>query len=829
MPASAPFLLAFEGGVHSKAVRCACVVAAGASAASSSSSSASSSAAAPALAACEIVTGSLDSSIVVWRPQAPSGRGVDAPAGPPVYNPRLVLRPHADFVYCVAACETDKVIPSFFSGSKDKRALRLALDDGRVLTEFEGHEGPVCSLAEVAASSLFVTGSWDGTARLWRIATGECVRSLEQHKHAVAVLALPQPPLIVTGSQDKALRFWSLDGNIQRIVPDAHDDIIRALDALPRPSSAPSAAGEACIVLSASNDQRVKAWELNGSLLAQFEAHSAFVFDVKASRVRGDRFFTASDDSTCKVWMLSESPQETGALTAQVTQTLLHAATVWQVVELPSGDIVTCCEDGKMRVWTQDTARSLPEAERAQQESEARLAQEAAAAKRESAIDVSSLPDVSQMAAMRGKKDGEVKMFREGQMAVVYRWQQSTSSWEKLGEVMGAAKQKTYYEGDAYFEGGDYDYVFNVEIGEDGAYRRLPFRLTDNPLVAAEKFCARECINKSCLEQITSFIRRNAGLASSPPAAAPSAFNRGVTGSAQDSVYGAATAVTSSMSPLMEVFTFAKGNFEAAGKKILEFDAQFPPGAPEKLTELEKQYLLDALEKIKSPAFLKKEFRACEIEVIFEKLAKWPCSRAMPVMDVWRIMALHPQYHAVHKKAGDQGWTAVVVALRHTKDACNSAADDAPLILCCLRFLANLMDLTTSRSVMLRHAAAVLASLASDRILVSANRNVRLTAASVLANFAVAFANKEEKAARVQVIELLHRLMITEQDADVYYRCLAALLTILVTPPLPQQRATLVNRCKELDVASLLPPMNQQVPAEGKVGDMAQNLLLLLE
>nr|PIM01801.1 PUL domain-containing protein [Toxoplasma gondii COUG] len=503
-----------------------------------------------------------------------------------------------------------------------------------------------------------------------------------------------------------------------------------------------------------------------------------------------------------------------------------YRTTYKEVAELPTGDIVTCCEDGKLRVWTQDEARALPVAARMQQESEAKEAQAAAAAKSASSIDIASLPDVSQMTSIRGQ-DGEMKMFREGNMATVYTWKQSTGCWERVGEVVGAAKQSTHYEGDAYFEAGEYDHIFKVEIGESGAHKPLPFRMSDNPLVAAEKFCAREGINKSCLEQITSFIRRNTGLSSAPSSSsATSASTPASDLKDQWASYGGGV---SKVAPLMQVFTFAKGNFEGAGKKIMEFDAQFPEDSPAHLTALEKQYLLDALEKIQSPSFMKKEFRACELDVIFEKLAVWPSSKAVPVMDVWRALALHPQYHAVHRKSGDHGWMTVVVALRHLKEACASQADETPLILCCLRFLANLMDLTTNRTVMLRHANVVLESLASDRVLTSPNKNVRLTAASLLANFAVAFATKEETEGRIKVLKLLRGLMEREGDADVFYRCLLAVLTILATPPQPQQRRLLRGACQEIDMADVLPPLNQNIPAEGRIGDAAQDILLLLE
>jgi len=44
-----------------------------------------------------------------------------------------------------------------------------------------------------------VSGSWDGTARIWDTRTGECIKVMDGHSHAVAVLALPNG-IIITGS-----------------------------------------------------------------------------------------------------------------------------------------------------------------------------------------------------------------------------------------------------------------------------------------------------------------------------------------------------------------------------------------------------------------------------------------------------------------------------------------------------------------------------------------------------------------------------------------------------------------------------------------------------
>ena len=51
-------------------------------------------------------------------------------------------------------------------------------------------------------------GSWDGTAKIWDLSTGLCEETLEGHKHAVCVTLLCNG-IILTGSSDKCIRFWS--------------------------------------------------------------------------------------------------------------------------------------------------------------------------------------------------------------------------------------------------------------------------------------------------------------------------------------------------------------------------------------------------------------------------------------------------------------------------------------------------------------------------------------------------------------------------------------------------------------------------------------------
>jgi WD40 repeat protein len=70
--------------------------------------------------------------------------------------------------------------------------------EGNPVQEMTEHSGPVNSLCQVNESEL-VSGSWDGTAKIWDIETGKVKQTLGGHSHATSVLAFVDGT-IVTGS-----------------------------------------------------------------------------------------------------------------------------------------------------------------------------------------------------------------------------------------------------------------------------------------------------------------------------------------------------------------------------------------------------------------------------------------------------------------------------------------------------------------------------------------------------------------------------------------------------------------------------------------------------
>ena len=77
-----------------------------------------------------------------------------------------------------------------------------------------GHDGDVRTVAISPDNHWVVTGSWDGTARLWDLRAGDpAINSviLRGHQDRVMAAAIsPDNHWAVTGSSDKTARLWLL-------------------------------------------------------------------------------------------------------------------------------------------------------------------------------------------------------------------------------------------------------------------------------------------------------------------------------------------------------------------------------------------------------------------------------------------------------------------------------------------------------------------------------------------------------------------------------------------------------------------------------------------
>jgi len=95
--------------------------------------------------------------------------------------------------------------------------------------EFIGHRAAVLSVVCVDPKSAILSGSQDGTARLWSLESGLCLRVFRGHSNGVhSVLAIDRVTFL-TGSSDNTIRAWdALSGESLRVY-EGHKSTVTAL------------------------------------------------------------------------------------------------------------------------------------------------------------------------------------------------------------------------------------------------------------------------------------------------------------------------------------------------------------------------------------------------------------------------------------------------------------------------------------------------------------------------------------------------------------------------------------------------------------------------
>ena len=550
--------------------------------------------------------------------------------------------------------------------------------------------------------------------------------------HAVTVAVDPTSDLIITGSQDKALRWWSAthtNDQFVREIKNAHDDIVRSIFV------------HSEIVVTGSNDGSIKVWSTDG-LVGRMDGHENFVFSVHAF---GSSTVSSGEDRTVRVWSLETL--------GPAVQVIRHPGTVWFAHFIGSADrIITGCSDGIVRIFS-----SIPSESASDDEISVFNSLSVPPPTEGESVDPATVAPESDMPRYRGKKVGEIRMFKDTQNVVyAYQWT-GGQLWEKVGLVTGGTKPKSTvkkpYSGDQYFPAGEYDFLFDVELGE-ARMAVLPFSAGDNPLVAAERFCAREVINKSNISQIVDFIKTNAGPAAS--AAAPASSSA-----------ASSSPSTSTHFPPSTPFLFKEAKWPQLLAKLKEVNASIP-------TPLTHQdlALIDHVAQVLQapPSHLSPDFRPSEISVIHSKLiSSFPPESLFVVFDLWRLFVLHGSATVMYKDS-DGGGQYILTAARNLQ-----AAPSTNTGLCTARYLANLFASQVSKWAAVDRANLYLPVVAQALTTPGVNKQTQLALASVIANLATATSEKKNgknMELASTILDNLVNVVPNVTDPDVTYRLL---------------------------------------------------------
>ncbi|CAH1156011.1 unnamed protein product [Phaedon cochleariae] len=429
----------------------------------------------------DIISGSRDKTAKYWKYDPLHN----------TYHEVMTYKSHENFVGSVLYLEPSTEYPDglVVTGGYDKVIFIYKPGEPFPTFTFKDHSNTVCCLTKGLASNSFLSSSWDNTAKYWCLSnsTSKSLLTFSGHEAAVWHAKQLSDGKIVTASADRTIGIWSETAQKLNTLT-GHTDTVRCLEDFP----------ELKQFMSVSNDASVRVWNYEGENLNCLYGHTNFIYSIARCRAHGlDSFVTSDEDRTVRFWQNGEN-NNTIELPAQ---------SIWTVACLPNGDIVTGSSDGLVRVFTQDESRVTVEAELTRFSEEVNALKQTAV-QEIGGVKVSDLPGIEALYEP-GKRNGQMKMVREGKTVVAYTWvvDGDNSHWDKIGEVLGGTNKDD--SGKTIFEGKSYDFVFNVDVEDGKPPIKLPFNKGDDPYKAAHTFLSKNMLPAEYLEQVVDFILKN--------------------------------------------------------------------------------------------------------------------------------------------------------------------------------------------------------------------------------------------------------------------------------------------------------------------------------
>ncbi|KDE08026.1 hypothetical protein, variant [Microbotryum lychnidis-dioicae p1A1 Lamole] len=363
-----------------------------------------------------------------------------------------------------------------------------------------GHGHNVCCLHASADGKRLASGSWDCTARIWDVESGECLQVLTDHTAAVwDVLCIDvkgYEGTVVTACADGLIRSFR-DGQRKQLFK-GHEGPVRALAKITPEVT------DGLMFASASNDGTIRIWHLDGTELNVLDGHDSFIYSlVSIPSSSNGGLASSGEDGIIRIWN-----EEDGGLDQEV---LVPPLSVWALTTLADGDLACGCSDNCIWVFTRDDVRrGADEGTRVAYESG--LKERERMQKLKAGMDggKNEMPKVGKVEELEdaGTKQGEVKLV-ETETDGVHAFMWDGSTWEDVGQVVSeplsspASKPTERMQ----HEGVEYDYVFSIDTKDDEPPLKLPYNIGDDMHETAAAFIKQHSLPESYTSQIVDFIK----------------------------------------------------------------------------------------------------------------------------------------------------------------------------------------------------------------------------------------------------------------------------------------------------------------------------------
>ncbi|KAL8780156.1 MAG: hypothetical protein Q9194_001051 [Teloschistes cf. exilis] len=631
-----------------------------------------------------------------------------------------------------------------------------------------GHAHNVCALDVDPSGAYVVSGSWDSSARVWRMGRWECDALLEGHQGSVwAVLAYDRDT-IITGCADQIIRVFSSTGKLLNTIKGS-TDVVRALCRVP--SNHPSRAEFA----SAGNDGIIRLWKLGGKQIAELHGHENFIYSL--ANLPSGELASSGEDRTVRIWSDGDC-----------IQTITHPAiSVWSVAASPNGDIVTGASDKKVRVFSRSQDRQAAlEVIQAFEES---VKSSAIPKQQVGDVQKEKLPGPDFLQQKSGTKEGQVIMIREDNGSIgAYQWSRGAQSWMSVGTVVdavGSSGKKTDYLGK------DYDYVFDVDIEDGKPPLKLPYNLSQNPYEAATKFIQDNELPMTYLDQVANFITTNTqgaslGQASQDPASSDPLGTESRYRPGESTAAPPTSSLPTSrpkVLPQTAYLSIKTANLGTIRKKIGELNEQMAnEGFRDVTLDPSQIAIIDAmiksLEQRTAATPTTDDALKQGVNVVVHMIKTWPASPQVPALDLLRLLAAATPDTALYRSADGNTIVDVLEESKVFEDP-----DRPNHIMLAARAFSNLFE--TSQGQRLADE-----SFGKTRSLVAAsknslNRNLIIAITTLYLNYAVlltssSHSSQPESMDRGQTLmDDLTGIIRSTTDSEAIYRGLVAAGTLL--------------------------------------------------
>ncbi len=204
------------------------------------------------------------------------------------------------------------------------------------------HNKHVAALAFSRNGELAATGSYDGTARIWDVASGTLRATINHGEGVVAVAFSPQGDRLITGCADKNARVWDISTARLLVGPLWHDGIVWAVAFSP----------DGKRLLTASADGTARLWKATtGQPTGDLMMHGGAIWVARFSP-DGRRVLTGSWDGTARLWDAASGQS--------LSRPFVHEDQIRSAVFSSDGRVVaTGSLDGTARLWDAATGRPI--------------------------------------------------------------------------------------------------------------------------------------------------------------------------------------------------------------------------------------------------------------------------------------------------------------------------------------------------------------------------------------------------------------------------------------------------------------------------------------